>query len=160
MQCSAYAAGAPRTTGATSLVSQCDLAPCMRRCRAHLHRRRPAAAAATFLAAGQPCPARQLLGGARPLLALPLSQGRHGAARRVGQPGARLAAVRTRGRPLAVPCQAGGGRDVPVKFTIQRKLKFGEVLKLVGNHSNLGNWKASCIGSAGLGGGAGLLRTA
>ncbi|PRW57887.1 water chloroplastic isoform A [Chlorella sorokiniana] len=101
---------------------------------------RAAYAAGAPRATGQPCPARQLLGGTRPLLAPALPQGRYGAARRAGQPAARLAAVRRPGRPLAVPCRAAGG-DVPVKFTLQRKLKFGEVHKLVGSHPSLGSWK-------------------
>ncbi len=116
---------------------------------ARTHRRR--CATATFPATGQPCPTRQLLGGGRPLLAPATHQGRYGAARRAGQPAARLAAVRSRGRLLAVHCRGGNnGGDVPVKFTIQRKLKYGELLKLVGNHPSLGNWKASrtCRSSA------------
>lgn len=146
MQRAAYAAGAPCATGAPTAPPLCDLAPCMRHSWARLHPPPPLPPAATFLAAGQPCPARQLLGSTRPLLTPALPQRRFGAARRAGQPAARLAAVRSRGRPLTLPCRAGSGgsgRDVLVKFTLQRKLKFGEVHKLVGSHPSLGNWKAS-----------------
>jgi hypothetical protein len=47
-------------------------------------------------------------------------------------------------RRLAVAPRAGSGDGaVPVRFTLQRKLKFGETHRLVGSHPSLGSWKVS-----------------
>lgn len=37
------------------------------------------------------------------------------------------------------------GRPIPIKFTLQRELDFGQVHALVGSHPALGNWD---LGSA------------
>lgn len=44
-------------------------------------------------------------------------------------------------RLLALRCSASSGDAVRVRFSTQRKVKFGEVLRLVGSHPTLGNWK-------------------
>lgn len=47
-------------------------------------------------------------------------------------------------RGLLLPCRAasnGDGPAVPVRFTVRRKLDFGESHRVVGNHPALGNWK-------------------
>ena len=45
-------------------------------------------------------------------------------------------------RGLAAPvCAQGGGDDVLVRFSVQREVKFGEAVRLVGSHPSLGNWK-------------------
>ena len=77
--------------------------------------------AAAPLRRGQPT--GQRLAGAQPAAA-PLRAGGRGA-----------------GRALVAPCRAGGGGDVPVRFRTQREVKYGEVLRLVGSHPSLGNWK-------------------
>ncbi|KAL4419085.1 hypothetical protein ABPG77_010024, partial [Micractinium sp. CCAP 211/92] len=44
-------------------------------------------------------------------------------------------------RALALRCSASGNDAVRVRFSTQRKVNFGEVLRLVGSHPSLGNWK-------------------
>ncbi|KAL4852989.1 Phosphoglucan [Chlorella vulgaris] len=34
-----------------------------------------------------------------------------------------------------------GGDKVPVRFTVQQEVNYGETVRLVGSHSSLGNWK-------------------
>lgn len=36
-----------------------------------------------------------------------------------------------------------GGDKVPVRFTVQQEVNYGETVRLVGSHSSLGNWKVN-----------------
>ncbi|KAL4433837.1 hypothetical protein ABPG75_000278 [Micractinium tetrahymenae] len=60
-------------------------------------------------------------------------------------PGARLPRAAPQAprpaRPLGLCCAAGSDDAVRVRISTQREVKFGEVLRLVGSHPSLGNWK-------------------
>ncbi|PSC69113.1 water chloroplastic [Micractinium conductrix] len=68
----------------------------------------------------------------------------HAAAQRqrAAQPSRRRAgaAPAARRAPLRVAAAADGG-NVPVRISVEQKVKFGEVLRLVGSHPALGNWE-------------------